>query len=192
MSTSKNIRVFPTLIQHTNNFLHKAECDEMIKSIPSAKYHNHLCLKGKGKSTHKLNDSILSIIDKDISKKINTKIEEYVFDYGVRPLKIHNSWVNIQNKNSVLTKHSHPDSIVSGVIYLKVDSKSSKTYFYSPNVYRTFVDFIKQTEYNIDNYFFTPRTGDLILFPSWLMHGSNEDKNNSAKRISFSFNTVYR
>tara|TARA_R110000822_G_scaffold88654_1_gene205296 strand:+ start:3541 stop:4119 length:579 start_codon:yes stop_codon:yes gene_type:complete len=192
MSTSTNIRVFPTLIQHTNNFLHKTECDKIIKNIPSANFSNHLCLKGKGKSTHKVNSSILSIIGKDILKKINTKIEEYVFDYGVKPLKIDNSWVNIQNKNSVLTKHSHPDSIVSGVLYLKADNKSSKIYFYNPNVYRTFVDFIKQTEYNSDSYFFTPQIGDLILFPSWLMHGSKGDKNNSAKRIAFSFNTLYR
>jgi uncharacterized protein (TIGR02466 family) len=191
MSNSKNITVFPTLIQYTNNLLRETECNEIIKNLPNNKFSNHLCIKGNGKSTHGVNSNILSGMSKDILKKINIKIEEYSIDYGVRKLKIDNSWINVQNKNSILTKHSHPDSIISGVLYLKVDSKSSKLYFYNPNVYRNFVNFIKQTEYSNDSYFFTPQIGDLILFPSWLMHGSDNKKNNSTERIALSFNTLY-
>lgn len=187
MSPSIKVKVFPTLLQYTNNFLNSIECQEIIKSISKRKLHEHLCLSGKAKSTHKMNSSIIT---KPIREKLNIKIKEYQIDYGVNELKIDNSWVNIQNKNSVLKKHSHPDSIISGVVYLKADEKSSKIFFHNLNPYRTFVDFKKVTEFNTENYFFKPQTGDLILFPSWLMHSS--DKNNSSSRIALSFNTIYK
>ena len=187
MSSSIKVKVFPTLLQYTNNFLNSIECKEIIKSISKSKLHEHLCLKGKARSTHKVNSSIIS---KTLREKLNIKIKEYQIDYGVNELKIDNSWVNIQNKNSILKKHSHPDSIISGVVYLKTDKKSSKIYFHNFNPYRTFVDFKKDTEFNSENYFFKPQTGDLILFPSWLIHSS--DKNNSPSRIALSFNTIYK
>ena len=187
MSSSIKVKVFPTLLQYTNNFLNAIECEKIIKSISKSRLSKHLCLSGNAKSTHKINSNILT---KPMQEKLEIKIKEYQIDYGVNELKIDNSWVNIQNKNSVLKKHSHPDSIVSGVMYLKTDEKSSKIFFHNLNPYRTFVDFKKVTEFNTENYFFKPQTGDLILFPSWLMHSS--DKNNSSSRIVLSFNTIYK
>ena len=125
MSTSIKVKVFPTLLQFTNNFLNAVECKEIIKSISKNKLSKHLCLNGNAKSTHTINSNILT---KPIKEKLNIKIKEYQIDYGVNELKIDNSWVNIQNKNSILKKHSHPDSIISGVVYLKTDEKSSKIY----------------------------------------------------------------
>lgn len=191
MSNTLNVKVFPTLIKYVSNFLNKKECNEVINLTLNKKLSPHLSLKGKATSTHGLNSDVLSKVNSNIIKEIQNKIDEYAVDYGVRKLKLDNSWINIQNKNSVLNKHSHPDSIVSGALYLKVDKNSSKIYFYNPNTYLTFVNVFKQTEFSCENYFFTPQLGDLIIFPSWLMHGSNDEKNNSIERIVLSFNTLY-
>jgi uncharacterized protein (TIGR02466 family) len=191
MSNTSNIKVFPTLIKYINNFLNEKELNKIIEITIDKKLSSHLSLKGKATSTHGLNSDVLFNIDKNIVEKIKNKINEYAIDYGVRKLKLDNSWINIQNKNSVLNKHSHPDSIVSGALYLKVDKNSSKIYFYNPNTYLTFVNVFKQTEFSCENYFFTPQIGDLILFPSWLMHGSNDEKNKSKERMVLSFNTLY-
>ena len=191
MSNTSNIKVFPTLIKYINNFLNEKELNKIIEITINKKLSSHLSLKGKATSTHGLNSDVLFNIDKNIVEKIKNKINEYAIDYGVRKLKLDNSWINIQNKNSVLNKHSHPDSIVSGALYLKVDKNSSKIYFYNPNTYLTFVNVFKQTEFSCENYFFTPQIGDLILFPSWLMHGSNDEKNKSKERMVLSFNTLY-
>jgi uncharacterized protein (TIGR02466 family) len=191
MSNTSNIKVFPTLIKYINNFLNEKELNKIIEITIDKKLSSHLSLKGKATSTHGLNSDVLFNIDKNIVEKIKNKINEYAIDYGVRKLKLDNSWINIQNKNSVLNKHSHPDSIVSGALYLKVDKNSSKIYFYNPNTYLTFVNIFKQTEFSCENYFFTPQIGDLILFPSWLMHGSNDEKNKSKERMVLSFNTLY-
>jgi uncharacterized protein (TIGR02466 family) len=75
------------------------------------------------------------------------------------------------------------------VLYLKVDENSSKIYFYNPNPYNIL---LKKKEHNLNNYeyvFFQPKTGDLILFPSWLQHGSHSDENMSDERIALSFNS---
>jgi len=191
MPNTLNVKVFPTLIKYVSNFLNEKELNKIIEITLNKKLSPHLSLKGKATSTHGLNSDVLSNIDKNIIEKIKNKINEYAIDYGVRNLKLDNSWINIQNKNSILNKHSHPDSIVSGALYLKVDKNSSKIYFYNPNTYLTFVNVFKQTEFSCENYYFIPQIGDLILFPSWLMHGSNEEKNNSTERIVLSFNTLY-
>jgi len=191
MPNTLNVKVFPTLIKYVSNFLNEKELNKIIEITLNKKLSPHLSLKGKATSTHGLNSDVLSNIDKNIIEKIKNKINEYAIDYGVRNLKLDNSWINIQNKNSILNKHSDPDSIVSGALYLKVDKNSSKIYFYNPNTYLTFVNVFKQTEFSCENYYFIPQIGDLILFPSWLMHGSNEEKNNSTERIVLSFNTLY-
>jgi uncharacterized protein (TIGR02466 family) len=83
----------------------------------------------------------------------------------------------------------HPGSSISGVLYLKVDKNSSKIYFYNPNPYNVI---LRKKQHNINNYeymFFQPEIGDLILFPSWLKHGSDVDENMSEERIALSFNT---
>jgi uncharacterized protein (TIGR02466 family) len=191
MSNTLNVKVFPTLIKYVSNFLNEKELNQIIKLTLNKKLSSHLSLKGKATSTHGLNSDILSNVDNNIVEKIKDKVNEYAVDYGVRKLKLDNSWINIQNKNSILNKHSHPDSIVSGALYLRVDKNSSKIYFYNPNTYLTFVNVFKQTEFSCENYYFTPQIGDLILFPSWLMHGSNNEENNSIERIVLSFNTLY-
>ena len=191
MSNTLNVKVFPTLIKYITSFLSQKECNEIINLTLNKKLSSHLSLIGEAKSTHGLNSDILSNVNSNVIKKIQNKIDEYAIDYGVRKLKLDNSWVNVQNKNSILNKHSHPDSIISGALYLKVDKNSSKIYFYNPNIYLTFVNVFKQTEFSCENYYFTPQIGDLILFPSWLMHGSNDEKNNSIERIVLSFNTLY-
>ena len=43
------------------------------------------------------------------------------------------------------------------------------------------------TEFTSDKMEFTPRTGMLVLFPSWLYHRSLYNKTN--KRLTISFNT---
>ena len=35
-----------------------------------------------------------------------------------KPLNILNSWINIQNKDGRLARHSHPNSVLSGVLFL--------------------------------------------------------------------------
>ena len=98
-------------------------------------------------------------------------------------LEITNSWCNVQGERSTLNFHRHPDSIISGIIFLQVDDKSSKLYFQNPNNIYVKCD---------DDICITPEPGLLLMWPSWLAHGSGDDTNMSTERIVVSFNTYFR
>ena len=88
MSSNIKVKVFPTLLQFTNNFLNTIECKKIIKSISKNKLSEHLCLNGDAKSTHAINSNILT---KPIKEKLQIKIDEYQIDYGVRKLNYSNA-----------------------------------------------------------------------------------------------------
>ena len=72
--------------------------------------------------------------------------------------------------------------------FIKTDSKSSKLFFYNPNPMINFTSINVRNNYNYEWIYFTPKPKTLILFPSWLQHGSNNTLNKSSQRIVVSFN----
>ena len=191
MEKRSNLHVFPTLINYTEDFLTLDECNKLLKLKDSSEFKKHLSIVGDGESTHTFQDSILNKTYNWLLNILTNKINSYALDYGVREVKLDNSWLSIQKEGSKLNRHTHPDSIISGALYLKTDSGSSKIYFHNPVTFTTFVSYNKQTDFSSETYHFTPKPGDLLLFPSWLGHGSNNNKNKSNERIVLSFNTKY-
>jgi uncharacterized protein (TIGR02466 family) len=191
MVTMDKILLFPVLIMRKENFLNKKECNEIVKISKKQNLKKHNELEGKSSSFHDLNSNFLIFIEKYLINKLLLCLDEYAEQSGLHTLDISNSWINKQNKDSVLKKHCHPGSIVSGVIFLKCDELSSKLYFYDPNPFNNFINYKKLTNFNYRDVSVKPNIGDLILFPSWLMHGSDNEKNKSNERIVLSFNTKY-
>ena len=66
---------------------------------------------------------------------------------------------------------------------VQVDEKSSKLYFKNPNNIYFECD---------EDICITPEPGLLLMWPSWLTHGSGEEKNMSAERIVVSSNTFFQ
>lgn len=183
--------LFPVMIDKKTSFLSPEECDSMVAMAKKTNLLKHEHLVGNAKSCHENDSDFLKKADKDIIKKLLTAIEEYGTKFGLHPLDISNSWVNTQKEGSQLNMHCHPDSIVSGTIYLKCNKNSNQLYFYNPNPH---ISFMNIKTYNVFNYSYVgikPQIGDLILFPSWLMHGSHKEKNKCKERIALSFNTRY-
>jgi hypothetical protein len=89
----------------------------------------------------------------------------YCNKYDIPPLNFINSWFNISQPGNKLKAHKHEESIVSGAFYI-----SGKTPLIFPN-----------TSIN-------PYPGLLIIFPSDLVHYTEEEKE---QRIVISFNTDY-
>ena len=169
------LNAFTTNIHAQYNFLKGGAIDRLIKDIKKEDLTDHPALVGNAKSTFTPKKGFL-----DRHHSVKHRVEEKLF---YPSLEISNSWCNVQGEHSKLDYHRHPDSIISGILFLQVDDKSSKLYFQNPNNIYVKCD---------DDICITPEPGLLLMWPSWLAHGSGDDTNMSTERIVVSFNTYYR
>ena len=181
------LNLFPTSINYINNFLNQEEVDRVIYLYKNYNQDTHKTLKGEASSSHYKYNNI--IFNSFLEKKLIDAIDKYSVHIGIRKQSIDISWINIQKKDSKLLRHNHTTSPISGVIYLKVDDYSSPLYLYNPNPYVYVTNTTQEKETNFHYMSFKPKIGDLFLFPGWLFHGSDEEKNKSDERIALSFNT---
>jgi len=128
----------------------------------------------------------------NIKKELDLRIKEY-FDKIICPTNkiipyITQSWLNYTDKNQYHHKHQHPNSLVSGVLYINSDEKFDKIKFFKEHTYSTIK--LPTNNYNLFNsetWWFPVKTGDIILFPSSLTH-MVETKEGDNVRTSLAFN----
>ena len=131
----------------------------------------------------------------NIKKELNLRIKEY-FDKiicssnGITPY-ITQSWLNYTDKDQYHHKHSHPNSLVSGVLYINSDEKFDKIKFFKSGYERIDLEVKEFNLFNSGNWFFTVKTGDIVLFPSSLTH-MVETKEGDNTRVSLAFNVFIK
>tara|TARA_R100000084_G_scaffold95237_1_gene49022 strand:- start:225 stop:818 length:594 start_codon:yes stop_codon:yes gene_type:complete len=185
-------KLFPTSILEIENFIDKQGCKDILKKIKQNKKYlkKHLSLVGDASTTY-LEQNFLSKLNPLIKSSLLEVTKKYSEMTGFEiENKFAGSWFNIQKKNSALKKHNHPMSIISGILYIQCDKDSFNTHFHNPNPMLTFTKINKDTEFSVDWVAFKPKVGTLLLFPSWLLHGSNFITNKCDQRIVISFNVT--
>ena len=101
-----------------------------------------------------------------------------------------NLWININGYKDFNLRHTHENSIISGVFYVKAPDKSSKITFYHPAfklMVREWNINMKHNHYTSSVWSINPQKGKLLLFPSWLEHEVSPNLSQES-RISISFN----
>ncbi len=103
-------------------------------------------------------------------------------------------WVNVLDTGGRQAMHNHANSFISGVVYLTPTHPDSRTVFMkSPGG----TDFAFKNDhagvitgpYNADKWISPlPQPGDLVLFPSYLMHAV--PPNPGERRITLAFNAI--
>ena len=132
---------------------------------------------------------------KNIKKKLDEIIKDY-FDKIISPANnikpyITQSWLNYTETNQYHHKHEHPNSLVSGVFYINCHEEHDKIKFFN-NRYQTIKTEVKNWNiWNSDSWWFSVKTGDVILFPSSLTH-MVETKQGDNTRISLAFNVFIK
>jgi len=106
-------------------------------------------------------------------------------------IRITQSWLNYTEQGEFHHKHMHPNSFISGVMYIQTDNEQDKIYFF--NGAKPIIK-MYPTEFNVhnsDSWYFESITGQLLLFPSSLEHTVINRPDIDYTRISLSFNTFF-
>jgi uncharacterized protein (TIGR02466 family) len=103
-------------------------------------------------------------------------------------------WVNVLDQGGRQAMHNHANSFASGVVYLTPTDPSAQTVFMkSPGghdfMFKNDHAGMKPGEFNADKWISpAPEPGDLVLFPSYLMHAV--PPNRGERRITLAFNAL--
>jgi uncharacterized protein (TIGR02466 family) len=106
-----------------------------------------------------------------------------------------NMWANINYPGNSNRPHLHPNSLFSGVYWVKAPEKSGSLMLYEPRpgVHTTMPnrkegklppELWREVHYQ-------PRAGTAVMFPAWLWHEVKPNESNDT-RISVSFNFLQR
>lgn len=130
-----------------------------------------------------LHDIVLSNVQLYIDKVMKPK-------YEVKPF-ITQSWLNYTKKGEFHHKHEHPNSFISGVLYIHTDSTKDKITFHRSGYKQIQLPTDNFDIFNSDSWWFNVKTGGIVLFPSSLTHHV-EDVIADETRISLAFNTFIK
>ncbi len=103
-------------------------------------------------------------------------------------------WVNVLDPGGRQAMHNHANSFISGIVYLTPTHPDSRTVFMrSPGgtdfAFRNDHAGVATNSYNADKWISPqPEPGDVVLFPSYLMHAV--PANAGEQRITMAFNAI--
>jgi len=159
------------------------------------KQKNH-CIKNQGnintKDNYILNRKEFKNIKKFIDQCCKDYLERIICPKNNIELYITQSWLNYTEENQYHHQHSHPNSVISGVLYFDCDKENDKIKFTNSKGYQQIKPEINQYNiWNSDTWWFALETGQLIMFPSSTIHQVDTKKGNNT-RVSLAFNTFYK
>ena len=119
-------------------------------------------------------------------------------DFGMQPKPgLGNMWANINYPGAYNKQHVNPNSVWSGVYYVRVPTNSGRLFVEDPRpggnlILPRRVEGLPRALWRVVGY--PAIEGQMIMFPAWLTHGvqQNESKEKGEKgwRVSGSFNFI--
>jgi len=184
MKKEELLTVFPTPVQI---YKYENSIEKELKYIEGVEW-----TEQKANGNFKSKDSYLTK-HKEL-KDINLFFKECIDDFtkniylSKQKLTITQCWSNKNPKGSQHHPHSHPNSIVSGVFYLRQDPKLPPIQFGRSQQHSIKLHPEKYNILNSEMFILPCVAGELILFPSNLNHSVPINQGDE-ERISMSFNT---
>ena len=111
------------------------------------------------------------------------------FGFDRRPT-ISNYWFNVNARHSYNLQHTHPGSLFSAVLYLKVPANSGNLTLCRPDQQQNFFQSDRVTDKTLTNFVIEPYANLLVAFPSNIPHyvEQNLSEEDDHERISIAFN----
>jgi len=126
-----------------------------------------------------------------VLNRLNEVHRAFEFNPAMRQV-ITEAWININQKGHFNYAHDHPGSLFSAVYYVKGGPDKGELEFKTPITAHTYT-ISNEVVQNFNGFtghamVIPPITGDLLIFPSWLLHRVNMSRSEEP-RISIAFNS---
>ena len=138
--------------------------------------------------------------DSPLLVEVAMRVTPKLVDFGALMLgerlgwSVKEMWVNLLDTGGRQAMHNHANSFISGVLYLSATHPDARTVFMkSPGgtdfTFKNDHAGITPGPYNADKWISpAPEPGDMVLFPSYLMHAV--PPNPGGQRITLAFNAI--
>jgi Putative 2OG-Fe(II) oxygenase len=186
--------LFPTPLLRAPGTLSAHLVDGLVQHFSA------LALNGNKASDDLSHTEMLRPDDSPLLVEAATLITPKIVDMGVLMFgqrlgwAIKEMWVNVLNTGGHQAVHNHANSFISGVVYLTTTHPASQTVFMKSAggtefVFKNEHANITPTAFNSDRWVSpAPAPGDLVLFPSYVLHAV--PPNQGERRITLSFNAI--
>jgi uncharacterized protein (TIGR02466 family) len=178
------LQIFPTPVLITK---YESDLSKELKYVDYLPYKEQ-----KGNANFKSQDTYLMEIEelKNIKDFFYESLNKYTknINQSDQRLVITQCWANKNPPGSKHHEHVHPNSILSGVFYLKQDKTLPPIQFNKSIQEAMKLDPKKYNNLNSETFLLPCVAGELLLFPSNLKHSVPTNMGKEA-RISLSFNT---
>ena len=161
--------------------------EEQMNYILSLEYNSRDFVKDKLKVTKDifiLNNNVM----KSVREFLTFKVEEYkknVLQIN-NDLKLTSSWIAINKKNSKHHSHTHRNSFLSTVYYINCKSGALDIEIAKSPLEQGYYfeyDIIQNNVFNSRVLTLDVKDQSLVIFPSWLVHGTHVNKDNDDRII---------
>ncbi len=142
------------------------------------------------KNKHVLRAAQMKSIKAVIQEHLNSYFKIVFNTSNKVELKITQSWLTQTSKGQSHHTHTHPNSVVSGVLYINLAPQDGISFFRNEDTQWYELMQTEDNYYNASRYFVQTAIGEIILFPSHIKHGVHTVSEN-IERVSLSFNTFF-
>lgn len=187
-------KLFPTLVNYYKEALAPDQLSTIFRHCLEVEAGEHSAFVGHAKSSFNKSSRLIEDLEaqyqilKGLKSGLANLLKDYGRELGFENVTMGNSWFNVQYPGSILKHHVHPDSKVSAALCIHADEKSSKLYLENPSPFLNLIRPDTYTEFTFELAKFRLAPGDLVLFPSWIKHGSGFEANQSDNRVVISVN----
>lgn len=171
----------------------QCEINKAIEIIKQTNDSTSLTYLYTGSPETSISNKTYDFVEKFQCNNLKTRIYDAVNEYagrigwhGEKDFVLRNSWINLFDKDTAHGQHCHPGYTISGVYYHQVSEKQGTLSFNNPNSLMFACNFPQGAvcPQTVD---IVPDNGDIILFPSWLVHSTRKNATDE-QRISVAFN----
>lgn len=192
MNPGELVSLFPTSLLVNN--IGRGLTDEELECVLDYQY-------GVKANTGNITTKDVLVLENPKLAGLKKLVEEALQDYliqiynPINPNKIRlvvtQSWLNFTDKNQYHHKHYHHNSIISGCLYINARKESDCIMFTKRATGEPWqIQALEQNYFNCNEFTVPVETGDLVLFPSNLIH-SVPQTNQDYTRISLAFNSFW-